>query len=355
MPVPAVNVIPHFNNKRVGCFVWADDDVRALRARFHASPTHDVVGEIADAYGTLRGTVLSMLTGRTHKHVGGAYPAAKIARRRLTDEEVVAYRRMFRDVWGQITFNAIARQMGMNPTTCRRVLTGSLYPNLPEALPKYEAIKRAFPPEVVLFMRLQYPLPGVSLYSLAKAYRTNKATVSNLLLGKTYGDVPGALPRLKPSGVQTKAIRNLAARRFTPATVKALRESYDPKTRTVAQIAKEYGVTQRSVSDLLLGRTYKDIPGALVWLRKPGGQAQPLADDVVIEARASLVSLRETEAQIAKRLGRPIPSVRDMLKGKTYKHLPVPVTVRPRIIPVPKVRLIDHDERVDHVALRKAA
>lgn len=352
---------------------WPDDAVVAFRRGFLDENDPVTIEAIVAQSGTCRRTVCDMLAGKTYRHLDHAVPREKLKVRKLSEEQVLAARRHYAKSWGNIPLCQIGKEMGIDECWARMVLTGERYSHLPDALPKIVFERRRWPPEVVLFMRLTYGLPGVSLSTFAERYQTDAESIRRALLGESYKDVPGALDALKPPGWNMEDARNLSRRGFDVETVKEMRAAYHPVTMTTMMLSERYGVNHSTIADILVGRTYKEVPGALPHLGKKAVTRLRLPDETVIAARNSLRGGFETQRQIAARLGIPETCAGDMLRGRTFKSVPGAVRMstgelrkrfnatqarlkakRPLFKAV-VARLPDHDERTDLVAFRKAA
>lgn len=93
--------------------------------------------KLARAYGVHQKTVLSMLTGRTYSEVPEAIeqlrPPGK--EKRLTDEQVLYCRRMYRT--RQIPVQALAREFGIKKSPMFQIIRGLSYKHLPGAVPDH--------------------------------------------------------------------------------------------------------------------------------------------------------------------------------------------------------------------------
>jgi hypothetical protein len=257
------------------------------------------------------------------------------------------------------------------------MLLGKSYKHVPEPVPASFAnrIRRTWSDEVVLFMRLAYAAPGVTATKIAEAHDGNLETILNILMGRTYKDVPGAIDKLKPQGPAAVLALNASAmerRLFAPEVALFIRLAYKPRVVSAARIARAFGTDPDSICRLLRGESYKEVPCALEALGTKGND-RLLTDEQVIQARRWFRSGLRSTPQIGKLFGMKQAATYNMIRGITYSDVPEAVPKRtvtrrmhPKIIkkrgvktkrvlvPVRTVRLLDHDERIDHRTLMAA-
>lgn len=102
--------------------------------------------------------------------------------------------------------------------------------------------------------------PNISFRTLARKYGVDKTTVSRIIRGLSYEDAPG------PTQPEAKGQPQLppSIRKFTPEQVRQIRTRYaqDPHISQQA-LADEYGVHQKTIREIVEGRSYKDVPGPI--------------------------------------------------------------------------------------------
>lgn len=93
-----------------------------------------------------------------------------------------------------------------------------------------------------------------STAALGREYGLADNVIRAIRLGLTYKDVPG------PEGVPSRFKRGACPdqRKMSPEQVRAARAAFSAGT-SQASLARTYGVTPQAMSDLLKGKTYKDI------------------------------------------------------------------------------------------------
>jgi hypothetical protein len=336
-----------------------------------------------------------LLNGASYAHVPCAVPTARIASsskpRAFSDEEVVAWRERYMSRRkNRLKVKDIVASTGFSTDVVQRMLTGKApYDAIPNPVPNDfgRRRRRSYTRRDVAAMRLAYQAPDVSLKTLKDRYGGDLESIAKALLGHTYKDVPNPLPKLKESGHRIGDVRNLANRKLAPEVVLFMRLQYRPRVVSTVKLGRAYKVDNDTVHRLLLGQTYKEVPGilnALAPVRRHGW-----SDDDVLAMRRAVSAGETTGSAISKASGISDTTVYNMLSGKTYKHVPEAIGVDPirsaallargaakrrqeayeqaeaavkkrskgrfKPIPIPKVRLPDHDERTDLIALRRAA
>lgn len=128
-------------------------------------------------------------------------------------------------------------------------------------------------------------------------YNVNTLTITNILTGKTWGHLPGAREPIKPRQRNT---------RLTVENVLAIRKS----SLKQYQLAKIYGVTQATVSNIIRGKTWQHngIPREGI---------QKLTKEKVIAIRASKLTL----VGLAKEYGVSQTTIWRALHGITFTEL----------------------------------
>lgn len=170
--------------------------------------------------------------------------------RRFTTEQVIHFRQRFRD--GE-TIPVMSRAEGVCPSTLRAIIRGKFYREIPGAVPKTESFRR-FSPEQVADIR-DASREGLGVRFLAEYWGCHPRTITLIVQGKSYADLPGSADISGRAGVDR--------RRFTNDEVVRLRRSYWSRQITMPQIAREYDVSTQTIWNMLRGHTYKDLPNAV--------------------------------------------------------------------------------------------
>lgn len=94
---------------------------------------------------------------------------------------------------------------------------------------------------------------GAAQDSLAEKYGVTRSNISMILSGKHWGHLPGADKRDKRDW----------RRKLTMDDAREVRRRYSAKEATKAQLAVEYGVTFATISEILAGRRYCELPSGV--------------------------------------------------------------------------------------------
>lgn len=298
IPHELISAIDH--EKR---FAIADDQV--LGARIAALETGGAFGiDMVAATGDLdRASASDLLTGLARPDVAIFVPFQVIGARPCFNDNEISYWRQRYQTDKRLTTAVIARAVGCKKDTSRKMLHGvSPYNRGTGAVPelRHRHRPRILSDEVALFIRLQFKPNVVTVHDLTKYYRCNKNTVVDIIDHQTYKNVPY---------VEQKH-RGRYGREFTDEQVIAARLDFFSGAKTATQIAREFGLeTPNRIYGMLVGERYSDVPG--------------VPAEVLRAAQ---------------------------LKGRNRKRGRISAALRQRkrpVIPVPRVRLLDHDERVD--------
>ena len=150
------------------------------------------------------------------------------------------------------------------------------------------AAPRTLSPATVLAMR-EAAAAGESAASLARRYGVGCTTAERIVRGETYRDLggPTSPPRRKPKALD-------------PVTVAEIRTER-ARGRSVADIARQYGITRQACDRIVRGITYPDAPGPIV----ARSNLPSRAARVTILAAALLTRQRGgfTAADLAERAG----------------------------------------------------
>lgn len=367
---------------------FTDEDVVAWRRRFSKPGCKTTMKAVAEIHGTFISAVARMLTGDTYAHLPGAISAERLAPKKIfQDRYVPGLRRAYRDC--TMSMSEIARKHRTSAPTVERMLTGRTFSHISGALSADEMAdrRREFVPAVVLFMRLSYGAPGVLVRHLAGGYGITTGAVADILTGRTYADVPGAVSLKRedcnPTSKLTEAavlelrrrfkrehprltIKEIAVelgiadsnvlrilkgqsypevgehvqpeffhyghRSLAPEVVLFMRLAYHPERVSCQKLATAYGLNVETVHRLLTGKSYRNIPGALMpeQMRRKG-MPRRMSDEFVHHARRQFRTRWVTIQVLAKEAGVGIRAMEHAVRGYSYKNVPdaVPDHVQP--------------------------
>lgn len=196
------------------------------------------------------------------------------------------------------------------------------------------------------------PSPGVR--SPAHTYAVQLATGQPCPPGRegchTCDNPPCCNPRHVYYGTRLDNVRDCIARgRFargersgsallTDAAVLAIRQRYVAGER-VRDLAQEHGVADSSISNIITGRTWKHVGGPVdpaPLMQGARYRRSPLTDGMVEAIRARYTA-GETAGALARDYGVSRGTVRDIVTGRTWKHVGGPTQVQKRPGPRKKV------------------
>jgi hypothetical protein len=304
------------------CSGSAKSSARAIRdidrARSFAIPSAEIMGArlacletggvlgaeiVAQAQDLSLEDAQQLLVGQWRPDVPFAVPFRLIGLKPfIRDCDAIYWRKRYAEDH-TVTTGRIAESLDVEVDRVGKMLSGvrNKYLKGAVALRKVKP-QRTLPLEVALFIKLQYDPPRVTKTVLCKAYNASAKTVSQILAGTYYKELPYVVEPVEPG----------RARQFTDKQVLAARFDYYRGIRTPAEIAKSLGQnSSRTIYAMLLGTTYADVGGIPQEILKQAGPVRGGRRRV----RLSTV-IRET-----RRKRKPIPA-----RG---------------------ARLPDHDERVD--------
>lgn len=108
----------------------------------------------------------------------------------------------------------------------------------------------------VVEIRAKYAT-GTSQLTLAREYSVSRSALADIVCGRTWRHLPGALPEGWASRVSNKGVKHPAAK-LTERNVLEIREQYT-QGRSQYDIADEFGVSQTAVWAILRRRTWKHV------------------------------------------------------------------------------------------------
>jgi len=108
------------------------------------------------------------------------------------------------------------------------------------------AARRRLPDRVVCDIRWSYE-SGARLSELARKHGLSEVSIWAILIGRTYGRVPG-----------TAHLRGSGNAKLNPAAVRAIR-TYRTQGETIRVIASRFGVSHRCIMDVLSGSSWRHV------------------------------------------------------------------------------------------------
>lgn len=164
---------------------------------------------------------------------------------------------------------------------------------------------RTLDDEVVLDMR-RLRAQDYTGVKIAARYRLPIKIVRNAISGRSHQHLPNAI---------TAPLN----RALTDEQVIEMRRLYRDEDWTQPRLATKFGISSTGVSGIVLGKTYKHLPGIC---RKPTSRS--LTDEQVLEMRAyKRDNPAGRDEDDAKRFGISKGLFNNIIAGRSYKHLPV--------------------------------
>lgn len=151
---------------------------------------------------------------------------------------------------------------------------------------------------------------------LARKMGCKAETMRGLLEGRRYRHVPGALTKLP------KCPGN--RRMFTPEQVLFMRLIVAGGTVSATQLARHYKVHLKAMTQILKGVVYTDVPER-VDLTGFMERRRGLTDEEVLRARRYYATRTVSYGMLALEFGIAKKNIADLIRGRTYKHLPLAV------------------------------
>ena len=240
-----------------------------IRRRYREDRFTNTADRLAAEFGVTRRYMVRLLNGSTFGSEGASnVPPAPTKKRTFTAEEVVAMRESYprKGVTLRSLASRFSRGKGrrVHENTIRMILLGQAYADVPGALTSLKSSnenhigrvrkvtqkQRRFPPEVVLFMRLQYDPDKCSTLKLARYYKVPPSRMCILVSGKSYREVPMVAKPMSASGSKPK---------MTDAQVFDARVRFHAGEISSRQVAVELGVTQAAAYNMLMFKTYRHV------------------------------------------------------------------------------------------------
>jgi len=140
---------------------------------------------------------------------------------------------------------------------------------------------------------------------------------------------------LPPPILRARGERHHSAK-LTDAQVCAIRDTYATNLNvTAADLARTYGVSKNHISVILKRRGRRDAGGAAIELRpirgtRVRGTTVKLNESLVVDIRRRYMQGGETIFTLADQIGVSRQHISDVIRGQTWKHVPMPKGLRVR-------------------------
>lgn len=280
-------------------------------------------------FGTDARRMRDLLNGRTFVKARGPLaslpppPAPYIP----SQEEVERLRRAYRRNKGRVTVTKLAEKTGIGIARMRQILVGDQYGDkgAVRALFSKGAPRSLTDAQVVAMRDLYRNDEAQTIQTLSAIYGMTDKGIAQVLTGRTYKHVPGALAKLRPATwpVSAKIASQKARRRFTAEQVIEARRDYDPPRVTAKALADRLGANVSTIIDMVSGRSYPEIAGAREIVKMPFLSPTPdLTFEQVVSARDLYARGMRQTIQIARRLGITRRQTERMLYGHTHREWP---------------------------------
>ncbi len=186
-------------------------------------------------------------------------------------------------------------------------------------------------PERARELRERYANDKVPMKTLAKEFGICHSAVSACVTGKTYADAGGPI-----TGRSTHLRRHLTNRQ-----AKMIREDYAEGGSTQMDIADRFGVSQYTVSSVLLGKTYADAGGPIRSPDSPRVNGRSLSPAQARQMREDYARGNVTQRELVKRYNVSETSVSNVLTGKSYVDAGGPIaTAKRKPVPIKAARRV---------------
>jgi AraC-like DNA-binding protein len=197
-----------------------DAQVIEIRRRARSNPDAFKAEEVAAEFGMSARNLTAMLYGSTYKHVPDALDHREIAnaKRKFLPEVVLFMRLAYRPK--TVSFQKIGDAFGIPHQSVAKMITGGLYEDVPCAIKDTNGVKlrRRLSDEECRAARRKFRTRWVPLSTLATDYQMSEAAMLNMIRGRTYKDVPDAVPEhIKPLYHARAPTRRASARPLVEA------------------------------------------------------------------------------------------------------------------------------------------
>ena len=159
---------------------------------------------------------------------------------------------------------------------------------------------------------------GKEVESLAKKYGVSQSSIYAALSGKTWKDAGGP--------IQTKDSRRRRIRRSSRMNEERVREARRlfEKGQSLTELARRFGASTGTMSDLVRGKTWSHVPGATQVRKGRRGEnsaSAKLTVEAVYEIRREM-SRGAFRSDLARKYGVSTSAIRSVELGLSWKHLP---------------------------------
>ncbi|MFI5460426.1 MAG: hypothetical protein ACHRXM_33840 [Isosphaerales bacterium] len=164
---------------------------------------------------------------------------------------------------------------------------------------------------------------GWGISELAREVGVSAMTMVDALRGRTWKDVPNP--------VVLRGQFNADHRILDEQSVVLARQLYRAGARTI-DLAERFSVDEGTMGDALRGRTWKHVPGAITGPANPVDssvrivRAPELLDEQSVSLARQLYRAGARAIDLAERFSVSKSTMKDALRGRTWKHVPGAIT-----------------------------
>ena len=343
---------PRFGERRLFT-KWNDEQIREMRQRYAREDTATAAG-LGREYGMGKNGAALILTGQSRREAGGPIASAlrpivgrRVPGSKLTDAVIAQIREAYGA--GQGTLDDLAAQFQIVPQTVSKIVQGKAWKHVPGVGPPPIRVPQPNlePPSVnralgehhhaakltdraVVEIRTRYAeTPDLTATDLAREYRVSKTQVCFILKGKSRVRAGGPLAPIRV--LRGQRARGAAKPKLDAARVTDIRQRYAEGGETIYTLAKRFGVSAGLVSDLIRGKAWKHLP------LPPGLHVRPrhrkLTAAEVDAIRCAGTDRNVTHDWLARRFGISRSAVSFILEGKAHGPNPYGYVARrkPRV------------------------
>lgn len=239
-----------------------DEQVVALRKKFRDGTLQ---ADLAVEYGIAQNTVSSIVTGRTRRDAGG--PISRGNKRKLTANDVVEIRRALAD---GTSADVIATHYGITQQMVSHIQTGRAYADVRG--PVQRPARRAEPltSEQVAAIKRRVG-QGERRPDVAASFGISRWTVDAIMCGRITGRQGGS------------------PREYSEEEIREIRTLYTQGMRQ-KQLGETFGLTQQAISQIVRGAMYPDYGGPIAGKRRRRLSSEEVA--AIREASRTGASIR---------------------------------------------------------------
>lgn len=275
----------------------------------HRANDGEGLKELSTAFGVSKSTIYSIIRGTLYRHVGGPLKEktqSRSKRERLSDEQVVEIREDRHN--NGTSHRVLAERFGVSPSTITRVINHTSYPDIggprkPPSAQPWRDISNDEAREI----RESYHRDGLSQTKVAKKHGLTPLRVRRILVGQSHPDAGGPIGQVDKSRHQKK---------LSEGDVVKIRELYDTKQHTQADLAERFQVNQTAISGIVTGKSYPEYGGPITPTKK---KRPALGEPIVVEIRERHHYEGEDKLSLARRFGIRPEEVVLIVAGRTYK------------------------------------